>query len=635
MVVQVMVLIVVMNNKEIKMKNRKGFTLVETLIGATMVGVASAGALTVISENNKSDAGARFINEASSIVEAVDHRIAIDGYSATSWNRLSWMDEGDITNDLINKELVSRYVTSCNGGDWEPNLTSEKEVKLLECELWKNRKQNGVNMKADFYLDTLGFIEEFELLLGFDDQESFEKNFKYMRKEMLSLQNTKSREISGEYDYTLKSATTGMDISTTNCIRSGVDCQLSLSLNRNGGDGYIRVDGESSLVNTHLNFLETKDDAPMKCVRWKNTQKDGSGAWTMSPVPGDDCGIGIYEDLGHPAVVEVAVHNGTMKNVLLNQDCNVYQKTTFGVSVNSTSPCGMLEEAGEIIQVVDNIHANEIFADESAFSVVSVDRLIAEEISTNTLTITNLAKFDTLEITNDAQFSGATTLEDNVDVQLNTTFSKDVDADDVVFGREVRVINDAESDTKMKAPIGNFNNIDAEINLLKSTLQNLESSVGSNWLVSGWGSCSKSCGGGTKTRSVYCPSNKICPVNGKPSSTATCNTQRCTASWVTGGWGSCNRSCGGGTKTRSVYCPSGYSCPSSKPSTSTSCNTQSCGGTWVYKGINYGSSTKFGCTGGGSKYGYCPTIGARAEVWKPTGQSGGVPICKKGIYRCE
>ena len=61
--------------------------------------------------------------------------------------------------------------------------------------------------------------------------------------------------------------------------------------------------------------------------------------------------------------------------------------------------------------------------------------------------------------------------------------------------------------------------------------------------------------------------------------------------WVTGAWGSCSKSCGGGVKTRSVQCfqPTGggapdnqgmapdYACSSlSKPAESTSCNTQAC-----------------------------------------------------------
>jgi hypothetical protein len=45
--------------------------------------------------------------------------------------------------------------------------------------------------------------------------------------------------------------------------------------------------------------------------------------------------------------------------------------------------------------------------------------------------------------------------------------------------------------------------------------------------------------------------------------------------WKVGSWSSCSKSCGGGTKTRSVSC-TGVVCKDAKPSSSQSCNTSSC-----------------------------------------------------------
>lgn len=113
---------------------------------------------------------------------------------------------------------------------------------------------------------------------------------------------------------------------------------------------------------------------------------------------------------------------------------------------------------------------------------------------------------------------------------------------------------------------------------------------------SSWGSCLKSCGGGTQTRTVtqtrtctnptpYCGGSSC---SGSSTTTSTesqsCNTQACPinggwSSWSS--WSSCSQSCGGGTQTRTRTCtnpaPSGGGATCSGSSTETqSCNTQSC-----------------------------------------------------------
>ena len=134
-----------------------------------------------------------------------------------------------------------------------------------------------------------------------------------------------------------------------------------------------------------------------------------------------------------------------------------------------------------------------------------------------------------------------------------------------------------------------------------------------SWRTSSWSSCSKSCGGGTQTRSVTCPNGYVC--NGvKPSSSQSCNTQQCTASWQVSGWSGCSKSCGGGTQTRSVSCPSGFKCTGTKPSPSQSCNTQACMCTYTdTKNLEYYCSNatqgnkKCWTLIGGTSYGHCRT----------------------------
>ena len=98
---------------------------------------------------------------------------------------------------------------------------------------------------------------------------------------------------------------------------------------------------------------------------------------------------------------------------------------------------------------------------------------------------------------------------------------------------------------------------------------------------SSWGSCSKKCGTGTQSRTynnVDKNTNKVCQSNVIESQN--CNTMTCCSSKsITSysGWGGCSKTCGGGTQTRTGYYTSNYDGSSCGTTTeSRSCNTQSC-----------------------------------------------------------
>jgi len=109
------------------------------------------------------------------------------------------------------------------------------------------------------------------------------------------------------------------------------------------------------------------------------------------------------------------------------------------------------------------------------------------------------------------------------------------------------------------------------------------------WSVGTWGACSTTCGTGTQDRTVTCRcggqevSEGDCPTP-VPAKTQPCTAEAtCTFSWQSSSWGTCTKTCGGGTQTRTAWCQrsdgtkvADASCTGAPPATSQACNPQLC-----------------------------------------------------------
>lgn len=134
-----------------------------------------------------------------------------------------------------------------------------------------------------------------------------------------------------------------------------------------------------------------------------------------------------------------------------------------------------------------------------------------------------------------------------------------------------------------------------------------------SWNVGPYGTCSKTCGSGSKYRNVTCQSKtgvyvaeNYCTVT-KPDTSTACNTDSCpsdTFNWIPGTWSSCSATCGGGTYSRSVTCQNGLNiivdnsyCTAAQPDTNGSCNTHSCSYNYSWTSGSWGTCSK-SCGGG-------------------------------------
>ncbi|XP_076815322.1 A disintegrin and metalloproteinase with thrombospondin motifs 6-like isoform X1 [Clavelina lepadiformis] len=120
------------------------------------------------------------------------------------------------------------------------------------------------------------------------------------------------------------------------------------------------------------------------------------------------------------------------------------------------------------------------------------------------------------------------------------------------------------------------------------------------WDHGDWTPCTASCAGGTQKRPVICRrvdddtvvSHSYCAVETMPvEHEQSCNAEPCPPTWSTGYWSECSRTCGGGHRTRNVMCMRKISqtedevvhrryCTDRRPPASESCNTDVCPPQW-------------------------------------------------------
>lgn len=568
---------------------KKGLTLVESLIAMTVAGTVVTGVIVNEREKAKENNVLNLMHDAMSIVYAVDHRVAIDGYETTNWSSTNWKNIKSIHTNLIKKELTSKNLASCSGGGWNPEIIKEREVTLLECNLWESNPMTDLNYTASLSTDALtGFIDRFDLTISFDNEEAFLENYQDMKYALNNYKRNEYQEITGQHFLTTVELSSGNELSSSECIDSPLDCAFRFTYDISGGNEKIRVDGNNSIINDHLDFIEnTTSTSPRQCLHWveKTNPSDGTKYWELQEDSNSlDCGIGIYEKT--PVTADVLAENGTFRTVLLDKECNLIDldTSTNRVSINGSSvtPCGIMrsKDGSEIIQVVKNTIAttaliNDVFVEKGFINTLDSDILTGVTLTTNDLVATTL-NAKTVEVATEMTVNGNNTFNNLVefknqvefiqafDTDKNFTIEKDLKVDgDVIFNSGVNLhnvtidgtltvnsvatlsntkisgnfnseninsstltsnqigTNTAQSKTLMKAPIGDFDNIENELNVIDERISSMEfvngyedeagnwRNVGSYYNCSGWTPSASSVSKGTRfTQTRSCKQNQ-------------------------------------------------------------------------------------------------------------------------------
>tara|TARA_Y100001960_G_scaffold332700_1_gene434335 strand:+ start:47057 stop:48961 length:1905 start_codon:yes stop_codon:yes gene_type:complete len=520
-------------------RNKKGLTLVESLIALSVAGTVATGVIVNEKEKAKENKTLNLMHDAMSIVYAVDHRIAIDGYETTNWGSTSWDNIDLIHKNLIKKELTSQNLNTCSGGGWTPKIIKEREITLLECNLWESSPIKDLKYKASLSKDALtGFIDRFDLTISFNDEEAFLENYQDMKYALNNYKRNEYQEITGQHSLTIVKLSSGNELSSSECINSPLDCGFRFTYDISGGNEKIRVDGNNSIINNHLDFIEnTTSISPRQCLHWieKTNPSDGSKYWYLQKDSSFDCGIGIYEKT--PVTVDVLAENGNFRTILLDKKCNLLKLNGNKVEVDSgtTTPCGIMKskDGSEIIQVVENTIAttaliNDVFVEKGFINTLDSDILTGVTLNTTDLVAKTL-NAKTVEVATEMIVKGDNTFNNLVefkkqveftnafDTDKNFTIEKDLKVDgDVIFNGGINLhhvtidgeltvnsvatlsntkilgnfnseninsstlnsnqisTNTAQSKTLMKAPTGNFDNITNELTMIDKKISEME-----------------------------------------------------------------------------------------------------------------------------------------------------------------
>ena len=416
--------------------NKKGFTLVESLLSLSVLGGVSVAGMQYMADEREKEKSYLFIKNVNDVINSVDARISIDGYDPDLWNKLSWNDESDIQENLIGKDLHTS--SNCAGGLWNPTVNAESQTVLLPCNFKLNSKLLDIEMKAKITNDSAGFIQKFDIVLDFKNSQSLTDNLINIRSAMKTIDAYEKRENSGNHSmYFVNKADNNQEITSFECINDVTNCSLKASYDRSGGNEYLRADGANSMIGEHITFIESKGQSPMKCIRWANENRDGTGLWSQTL--DEDCGIGIYKNNPHPVMLDVVADTGTFKNILLDKECKVYSWNGSNVIDSGLlSPCGTNNSTGEIYQVVENISSRQIttgilYADIAKFSVANIENIVAGTISATTINTINSLKTNIIE---EYQAGFGTTFKDNVTIEdvLRVVGVSSFDSDVVVSG---------------------------------------------------------------------------------------------------------------------------------------------------------------------------------------------------------
>lgn len=363
-----------------KIINKKGMTLIETLLSLSVLAAAVTGGM--IGQKKVSN----YLNEKAltkditTILRAVDTRVSIDGYSFGAWTSSSSATGKTQIAKLIKQNFISKHDSVCGVADgWEPQLVDEKYRKFVNCDFWQNKLPFNAEMKIDLTESSQGFLNNFDINIdlpsagtGADDmRERFEKMLSIMKS--LNSNDYANKNGLNAYRFVDKS---NNRLSNIECSTKKSDCIIQASWNKQGFSQPLKVDGGNAMVSSNISFIVNKtnhEELTDNCILW---EEQSSASWVGTQT---ECGIGSFSINGTmtPTTVQLPINEITaVEKIVLSKKCDVFARDSGnGIKKVGESPCGLIAEVDLlyptkkiVVQPIDHLDVPEMLITEHLYS---------------------------------------------------------------------------------------------------------------------------------------------------------------------------------------------------------------------------------------------------------------------------
>lgn len=410
---------------KLQLKNLTGLTLMETMLVVTISLSVLSLAIYWLGIYQKSKAASVVAYDVVEIVTAIDRRIFIDGYDSSKWGTLKYSNNNDVRK-FLNEKLISSEAPCGLANGWKPvtdKFTDAAEIakmeksSLIQCNLWSEKTPWNALTEVEV-VEFDNKVTGVNLYIKQKNDALFEENFNYLRQAVTEMKEKDSKKIAGLHYYSfVDDVDKNTPISAVKCSKLKSKCLIKASFSSEStGSEELLVNGNNSMINSAITFKPDRDSPSLNCLRWKF---DETGAYSSSDVK---CGIGVYDTASTEPnkKIDVVINSMTSKAMYLDKVCNQYEYNYSNqtLEITGSTPCGIYEEDGSVIQAVQKMYTRNLTAQKIKARDLFVSNLDVKEALTVMQTVTARG---------DVKVDGKTTINQGLTVDKGARFNENLE----------------------------------------------------------------------------------------------------------------------------------------------------------------------------------------------------------------